>query len=185
MDKLIAKVKGQSISGSLQASELKNAESTLYKLAQFDCFYDEIKTLETPKEKFGPKSCVKKSSSIYKRSPYLDENGLLRVRGRIDKIQGVKFETKRPVILPSKHRVKELVVNNYHRMYLHRNHSTVINELKQRFYIPTLKAILNKVISNCQICKNNRAKPIVPEMGDLPIARLSPTRALIILVRCS
>jgi len=173
--KLMAKVRKETITGPLKHQELKAAEYTLYKLAQFDCFSEEITTLQKQKQKFGDKSYVKKSSSLYRCSPYLDEDGLLRVRGRIDKVKHVKFDTRRPIILPKYHVITKLIVNNYHRMFLHQNNNTVINELRQKYYIPRLRVVLRKVVAECQTCKNKRAKPQVPEMGDLPIARLSPT----------
>lgn len=165
--KLLAKIKGQSIVGPLTTEELTRAEHTLYKLAQHDCFPNEIATLKASGN-------VGKSCPIRKLSPYLDGEGLLRVRGRIDKVDGVNFETKRPIILPGRHKVTELVINNFHRLYLHRNHEIVLNELNQRFHILALRKLIKGVASKCQTCKVRKARPIVPQMGDLPIARLSP-----------
>lgn len=139
LNKLVAKVRGQSINGPLKSEELKEAEYTLYKLAQFDCFNEELSTLANPKENFGPKAYVKKSSSIYKYSPYLEKDGLLRVQGRIDKVNQIKFDTKRPIIMPKNHKITELLVNSFHRMFLHQNHETVVNELRQKYHIPKLR----------------------------------------------
>ncbi|XP_037040000.1 uncharacterized protein LOC119077000 [Bradysia coprophila] len=172
---LKAKINGQSaIKGPLSSVEINQAEITLFKMAQFDCFHSEIERLKNPKKKFGPKSYVAKSSPIYKLSPYLEEDGLLRVKGRIDNIGGVKFDTKRPIILPRGHKITDLLVNNYHRMYLHGNNETVINELKQKFVIPKVRAVVRGIVSQCQFCKNKKAKPTMPEMGSLPVSRLSP-----------
>lgn len=47
-----------------------------------------------------------------------------------------------------------------------------MNEVRQRFYIPTLRVMVEKVKRRCQECRNKRAKPSIPLMGELPPARL-------------
>ena len=51
---------------------IQKAEHQIIRASQRRHFSDEIKLMERNK-------CVKKSSSIYKLNPYIDDNGLLRV----------------------------------------------------------------------------------------------------------
>lgn len=164
---LKAKIRQRALSSSeLTSEELRMAENVLYRLAQHDDFTEEISLLQRNKT-------ISKSSSIFQCSPYLDESGVMRINGRIDNICGIKLNTKRPIILPRAHRITYLIVDHYHRKFLHQNHETVLNELRQNFYIPKLRVVLKQVRSKCQKCKNDRAKPAIPIMGDLPPARLA------------
>ncbi|CAG9099249.1 unnamed protein product [Plutella xylostella] len=71
--------------------------------------------------KVGPKTC--------KVSPYLDEHGVLRAGGRIDAAPDVAPETKGPAIQDGR--------NNIARS--HGNQETVVNELKQKYWITRLR----------------------------------------------
>lgn len=166
------KIQRRELNYDLSSIELRQAENILFKLAQYDDFTEEVAILQRNKDSIE-KISISKSSSIFKWSPYLDESGVMRVYGRTDNVVGVKFDTKRPIILPKNHRITHLIVDDYHRRYLHQNNETVLNEIRQRFHIPKLRVVLKKVISKCQKCKNDRAKPAVPIMGDLPDARLA------------
>lgn len=82
-------------------------------------------------------------------------------------------ETKNPIILSKNHYITYLLVDWYHRKYKHVHHETVINEIFQKYHIPGLRTLLHKVRTGCTVCKLSRAKPNPPEMGQLPIARVS------------
>lgn len=112
-------------------------------------------------------------SKIYQYSPYLDKNGVLRMRGRIDAALDVTDDMKRPIILPRDHQVMNLLVKSYHRRYHHHNNETVLNEVRQLFVIPRIRQLLKNIRTICQRCKNERARPKPPAMADLPAGRLS------------
>ncbi|KAL7726355.1 hypothetical protein ACLKA6_001572 [Drosophila palustris] len=99
---------------------------------------------------------------------------ILRIKGRIDLIEGVEINVKRPIILPRRHRLTYLMVESYHRRYHHLHDEIVVNELRQRFWIFGLIALVREVSSACHACKIRRARPEPPEMGNLPQERLSP-----------
>lgn len=99
---------------------------------------------------------IDKSNQIYNRSPYMDAEDVIRMRGRIDAAKGVSDGMKRPIILPNDH---------FHRLYHHVYAETVVNELQQIYSIPKLRV--------CQRCKNQSAKPAPPEMSDSPSTRLA------------
>ncbi|KAM8701708.1 hypothetical protein ACLKA7_007693 [Drosophila subpalustris] len=66
------------------------------------------------------------------------------------------------------------MVESYHRRYHHLHDEIVVNELRQRFWIFGLRALVREVSSACHACKIRRARPEPPEMGNLPQERLSP-----------
>ncbi|XP_068158167.1 uncharacterized protein [Drosophila tropicalis] len=115
-----------------------------------------------------------RKSKLFKCTPYLDELGVLRIKGRIDRIEGVDMDTKRPIILPQKHRVTFLIVEYYHRKNYHLHNEIVVNEVRQRYWITGLRALVRKVANACVACRIRVARPVPPKKGDLPKERLSP-----------
>ncbi|XP_062548041.1 uncharacterized protein LOC134213248 [Armigeres subalbatus] len=160
--------------GHLTQPEFKKAEECLFRAVQWESYADEIATLTSnlllPVQKRQP---LEKSSLLYKISPMLDTAGVLRVDGRIGAAQHVSVDMKFPIILPKRHRLTMLVLNDLHRMLLHANNETVVNEARQRYYIAQLRTQVRHVSMQCQFCKIRRAQPAVPRMAPLPRARLS------------
>ncbi|XP_058817217.1 uncharacterized protein LOC131680521 [Topomyia yanbarensis] len=159
----------------LTQPELLNAEVLLWRIVQKDQYAEEIaiirKNEELPVKKRVP---LEKNSVLHKLTPILDAQDVLRVEGRIGSLQIVSVDMKCPIILPRHHRVTYLLVDSYHRKYLHANSETIVNELRQRFYISRLRVLVKTITNRCQICKIKKARPFVPRMAPLPPARLSP-----------
>ncbi|XP_058817021.1 uncharacterized protein LOC131680319 [Topomyia yanbarensis] len=159
----------------LKQTEYEKAEHILWKQAQSEYYADEIATLqrnrELPKEKWLP---IEKSSALYHLEPFLDEFNVLRVSGRIEAAEYVPYDTRFPIILPRKHPITERVIEHYHQRYGHCYRETVVNELRQRFHISTIRASVSGVMKRCQECKIRKCKPITPKMAPLPVERLTP-----------
>ncbi|XP_065075863.1 uncharacterized protein LOC135699513 [Ochlerotatus camptorhynchus] len=159
--------------GVLTSSELATAENYLYRLAQGSSYPDEVAVLSGIRASENFTLTIPKNSSIYHLCPFLDEHDVLRVRGRTISCPFVNQDAVNPVILPRDHHITRLVISHYHSKYHHQNHNTVINELRQRYSIPRLKAAYNRIRQCCQQCKNDRARPQPPAMSDLPLPRLA------------
>lgn len=158
----------------LSQDELNKSKNLILRQAQNEGYPNEMTILKRNQEVHATKRLtIPKTSSLISCSPYLDDNGLLRMRGRIDAASVISFDQKRPIIMPKNNTITNLLVDSYHRMFLHRNYETVINEIKQRYYIPQLRVILKMVRRRCQYCKNLFIRPKIPEMGNLPYARLA------------
>lgn len=118
-------------------------------------------------------SPISKSSKLYKLSPYLDSDGILRIEGRIDNFACTETSVLRPIILSRDHTVTKLIVKYVHMKFHHQANETVLNELRQKFVIPRIRQVLNSIKRNCQACKNRRAMPQPPQMAVLPKSRLA------------
>ncbi|XP_055632531.1 uncharacterized protein LOC129773008 [Toxorhynchites rutilus septentrionalis] len=151
----------------LNSVEIGKAESILWRLCQEESYPDEISQLK------NGRSEVDKSSAIYKLSPYIDEYGILRQNGRIGAASNVEFNVKFPIILPKSHRLTALLLDHYHRILHHANYETVVNEVRQKFYIPNLRAVVRRARRSCQWCKIYKSQPSTPKMAPLPAARLA------------
>ncbi|XP_052901590.1 uncharacterized protein LOC128309263, partial [Anopheles moucheti] len=129
--------------GPLTREEVQAAEKVIIRDVQRSAFPDEFKLLQKHKENPNatPWKCpIPRSSSLFKRNPYMDEEGILRISGRIDRCHFVDLSTKRPIILPGKHYVTELIVDDVHRHYKHGSQETVVNEVRQRYDVPALRS---------------------------------------------
>ncbi|XP_062558101.1 uncharacterized protein LOC134222976 [Armigeres subalbatus] len=158
-------------SSHVNQEEFIKAENTLWRLAQQAEFPEEMFQLQQAKE--GRKTKLDKTSRIYKLSPFIDEAGVARMDTRIAEAVFVSYDTKFPIILPKGHRLTNLVIEWYHRYYLHANNETVINEVRQRFHIPVFGrwcGISQKVYA----VQSNESETDVSERSTLPEARLSP-----------
>ncbi|XP_063635689.1 uncharacterized protein LOC134806062 [Cydia splendana] len=145
---------------------MKQAESLIIRQAQQDTFGKELAALKTFKN-------IEKSSKLIKLSPFLDEYGVLRAGGRIGAATEIPAETKQPVILDGRHQVSRLIARHYHIQAAHGNQETVVNELKQKYWLIKLRPTVKYISSQCMLCRLRKAKPQVPRMGDLPAARMA------------
>ncbi|XP_053686640.1 uncharacterized protein LOC128736183 [Sabethes cyaneus] len=161
--------------GILTTEELKHAEEILWKSAQEDFFSEEIALLKkTQGEPDAKHPIVKKSSVIYKAWPFIDSCGVLRMRSRGGAATFAPFEAKYPVILPRQHLTTFLLADWYHRRFRHANRETIVNEMRQKFEIARLRALIFKVAKNCVWCRLVNAKPQTPAMAPLPEFRVTP-----------
>ena len=116
----------------ITVADLSAAEIAIIKIVQSRAFKDEIKHLCAlsnsdlmPSDRF-----LKKSSSLYKLDPFLDEHGVLRVGGRL-KRASFSSEFKHPVILPRKHHVTDLVIGYYHQQVEHQGRGMNTGEIRE------------------------------------------------------
>ncbi|XP_076638806.1 uncharacterized protein LOC143350669 [Colletes latitarsis] len=132
---------------------------------QRDSFSEELHTLNHG----GVISC---KSRLHQLTPFLDEVGLIRLGGRISAAEGVPHTMKEPVILDGGHRYTRLLILHYHQKANHGSTETVVNELRQSFWILRLRPTVKTVASRCQVCRMNKKTPQIPRMADLPSVRI-------------
>ncbi|XP_065093120.1 uncharacterized protein LOC135713814, partial [Ochlerotatus camptorhynchus] len=157
----------------LTHKEFQEAERLLWKMAQAERFAAEIRILrQKPAGTSLPKA--DKDSDLYKLSPVVDEFGILRHEGRTKEADFLPFELRFPIILPRGHPITIRLLEYYHQRFGHANRETVTNELRQRFYIPYMRAQLKKVMRECMWCKVHKCRPRIPRMAPLPVQRLTP-----------
>lgn len=148
---------------------MKEAEDLLIRKSQSDSFPSELTYLKQNKQ-------LPTNSRLLQVTPYLDEAGILRVSGRIDKVVGVEYPTCRPVILDGRHRITRLLVEHYHRQAFHGANELVVNNLRQHYWILQLRPTVRSIASRCLFCRYRRATPQPQRMADLPAARLQHNR---------
>ncbi|XP_055604612.1 uncharacterized protein LOC129752852 [Uranotaenia lowii] len=165
--------KKASIYGVFSAVELLEAETFLWKQTQLDAYPEEYLILQGHLNGTNSEQ-IPKSSALYIFSPFMDQAGVIRMDSRIGAAPSTAVETKYPIILPKNHHLTNLLIFNYHQLFLHRNNETVCNEIHQKFRIPNLRVAVRRVAKNCMLCRIRKARPRPPRMAPLPAARLTP-----------
>ncbi|XP_062703517.1 uncharacterized protein LOC134285973 [Aedes albopictus] len=160
---------------SVSGEDLRSAERCLWRLAQSDGYPDEVAILTHNKQSTPEnQQSLGRSSSLTNLPPVLDEHGLIRVDGRIAAADYVHYDTKYPVVLPKGHPITDLLLDWYHRKFRHANNETVVNEVRQKFFVPKLRSCVRSVAKRCQWCRVYKAVPAVPKMSQLPRSRVTP-----------
>lgn len=108
----------------LTVDEISRAEMLLVKDSQRRCFPNEIAHLQKEKT-------VDVSSRLYSMCPKLDENGIIRLYGRTDRLPDSFRGSKEPVVLDDKDYVVKLIIRFFHEKANHFGHEMVLNALRQ------------------------------------------------------
>lgn len=126
----------------------------------------EIKSIKAG-DKLPPKS------SIASLRPFLDEKGIIRVGGRIDKAN-IAYEKKHHYIVPHRSRLSFLILNHAHEMTLHGGAQLMMQFIRRRFWIPKLRFEERIFIKSCTRCVRLAQDSAEQIMAELPEIRLRP-----------
>ena len=114
------------IADPLDPLELQAAETAIVKSVQHKHFTGEVGVLKSKKP-------VVKKSPIYILEPFLDEEGILRVGGRL-KNAPLHEKAQHPIILPKSHHVSRLVARRAHEFQSgHSGKEYVLSLIGQKF----------------------------------------------------
>ena len=140
--------------GPLMPEELKKAEMSWIKSAQKDL-----------------KSRMK-NGDFKTLSPFIDDKGIIRVGGRIDKAI-VSYEEKHPVLLPNEHRISLLITSHMHN-HGHPGVATTTAKIRRKYWILKANKLSKAVKFKCVSCREMAHKAETQLMADLPALRLAP-----------
>lgn len=149
----------------LSLVELKEAEMYHIKKSQLESYPFEIRALLN-------NQAVSSKSKIRDLMPFLDEYGVMKMKGRIECSPQATTDMKMPMIIDRKHKVTHLILQEFHERFHHQFQETVVNEVRTRFWIPQLRVAVKQCKKRCQKCKNDQVVPLPPQMSKLPMARL-------------
>ncbi|XP_055903410.1 uncharacterized protein LOC129939426 [Eupeodes corollae] len=128
--------------GILNGDELNEAQIILFRQVQENAFSEEICSLmkEVNNSSNAGRPTVHSSSKIRRLCPYLDNQRLLRAKGRLEAVSIMSSDQKHPIILPRGHHATNLIILQCHERFLHANNETVVNQLRQQYAIPKLRS---------------------------------------------
>lgn len=161
------KLNGPLTNNFIASKERLDSLMFIVKHVQSEAFKDEI--LQLRKDQPLPKP-------IRKLSPFIDDQGILRVGGRICHA-GLGFEQKHPALLPSNSPLTNKLIESIHRTYCHTGVNTTHFLLLQQFWIVSAKRVIRRCLSKCIRCYRTRPQPLQPPMSDMPIYRVNQVKA--------
>ena len=95
-----------------------------------------------------------KKSPIYILEPFLDEEGLLRVEGRLK--NAPLPEKAQPIILPKNHHVSRLVARRAHEFQSgHSGKEYVLSLIGQTFWIVGARLLVKRVLRECVLARSS------------------------------
>lgn len=154
--------------GPLTAAELSQATNAIVRRVQGDSFGEELRQLQR-------KQPVERKSKLACLNPFIDDNGIIKVGGRIRRAE-IAYEAKHPAVLLHNHHVTKLIIRWFHARQLHADSEGTLAAIRQRFWPLAARSLVRSVIHKCVICF--RCKPTVSHqiMGDLPKVRITASR---------
>ncbi|XP_013421679.1 uncharacterized protein LOC106181750 isoform X2 [Lingula anatina] len=145
--------------------ETVKTENLLIKVSQDACFPNEMSALREGQP-------LSHRSSILALSPFLDQEGIMRVGGRLNQAP-VAFDEKHPVIIDGKSHFAKLLVAHFHREVFHQGRLITETAIRKRFWITGVKRIISSMIYKCVPCRKLRGRVMNQQMADLPKDRLT------------
>ena len=139
----------------------------LLKNAKRESYPEEIQSLQNNKP-------LSNSSYIRALSPFLDDNGLIRVGGRLERAQ-IPYEEKHPILLPGRHHISLLLARHFHEKVFHQGrHFTEGSIRAAGYWFTGCRRLVSSLISQCVKCRKLRGNYCCQKMADLPADRLEP-----------
>ena len=145
------------VKGGLSVEEIFAAERAVLTAVQQETFKDHFTRTSGS------------HSPLHKLCPVLVD-GTLRVGGRLGNAH-ISEEAKRPIILPKKHHVTDIIIRKYHEEVVHAGREHVLASIRQKFWIVKGRVAVRRVLWNCFSCRPSAWEQ---RMADLPSERLIP-----------
>jgi len=168
--------------GRLTADDLRDATLAIVQLVQWEAFPEAVSELPsvTNCTDINKMLSEKKSRSVpnlqqFKHLKPFVLNGIMRMDGGFQN-SNLPFESKHPVILPTKHPVTDILIRLYHKREGHSGTSRVLNCMRRSFWILRGRAAVRRVLHACFKCRLWSTGVGAQSMANLPEARVTAGR---------
>ena len=146
----------------ITVDEIQRAEMKIIKLMQERAYKEEIEALRTGVQ--GKKDMER----LKKLNPFIDQDGILRVGGRLvnsEEEDAFRF----PVVIPKGAVATKVLIEWHHRQIEHRGKHATINRLREQgFWVVNASKEVAAVVFRCVRCRWLRGKLGNQMMADLP-----------------
>lgn len=156
------------ITGPLTTHELEAAKFYWVKVTQQISFHQEIGLISNGKP-------LPKSNPLLRLTPFMDSNGLLRIKGRLQLLQ-LPTAAQSPLILPKTSIFTSLVISDAHFRTMHGGTQSTTTFLRNEYWIVGGRAPVRSFILKCVKCARFRQKRAQQIMGQLSMERVTPSR---------
>ncbi|XP_030750245.1 uncharacterized protein LOC115878029 [Sitophilus oryzae] len=135
-----------------EAKDLSDTPRYLITISQKDDFAKEIQTLERS-------HALPRHSKLLSLNPFLDDEGILRVGGRLSQ-SNFSFDVKHPILLSSKHHLTKLLFRHEHLRLFHAGQQQLLYSIRQRYWPLAGRNLAKQTVHSCIKCY--RCKPLQP-----------------------
>lgn len=152
----------------LTVQEKEKAKQSIIKQIQQSEFKSEISSLKAEQK-------LDSKSKILSLNPFLDEQGILRVGGRL-RHANLSNDMKNPIILPHGGRHTALLIEQAHDLTFHGGARLTLSYLRRKYWIIGGNRAIKTHLRSCVICRRHKPTKHDQIMGDLPASRTNPSR---------
>ncbi|KAI5636679.1 pao retrotransposon peptidase domain-containing protein [Phthorimaea operculella] len=160
------KNKNAKLLGSLSTDELRKSFSLLAREAQKQSFPKEYQALSKGQ-------VVEPRSKILSLSPFLNEDKVLLVGGRLDR-STYTYSKKHPIILDSKHHLTKLIFQHRHVQLMHAGPQLLLYSIRESIWPVSGRRLARSIVNACTVCRRFKGQTLAPKMGSLPPERIMP-----------
>ena len=153
--------------GGPRLSEVRRARIWWLRCLQDTAFADYITAIRNG-------TSVRRASPLRQLAPFVDEDGLIRVEGRL-RHAPLPYDARHPVVLPA-HHVSDLIISHAHLRTLHGGPQLTLSVLRNNYWVLRAREGVRAIVHRCTVCTRFRATAGTQIMADLPAARVSPSR---------
>jgi hypothetical protein len=163
---LVAKIRNRKTSKDVQSLDdgrTESAKIAIIKAVQNEVFADDISVLKRENKETESRDQLKEQRRTLRKSnlagldPFLDQDGVLRVGGRLNR-SSLTFEEKHPILLPKKHHVSQLIIRHYHEKVIHHQGRQITHGAVRQagFWVINGHKEVSRMINVCVTCKKQR-----------------------------
>jgi len=154
--------------GHLQEEELNESTTLIVRLVQSATFSKEINCLKLGRN-------INKQSRLLQLNPFVDQDGILRVGGRLLNAE-IPISQRHPILLPSNHHITRTLIREEHLRLKHAGIQTTLYSIREIYWPLNGRNITRHVIHQCVKCFRAKPRFVTPIMGNLPQHRVTFAR---------
>ena len=117
---------------------------------------------------------VPNNNPLRKLDPTMDEEGVVRLSGRLKQANNLTFDMQHPILLHANDSFTHLLVRHTHERELSHSggRSDLRANLNRRYWIHGGANLIRKVLSSCVMCKRRKPTKMTQQMAPLPSKRI-------------
>ncbi|XP_024875128.1 uncharacterized protein LOC112456671 [Temnothorax curvispinosus] len=156
------------IKDRLTTQELFESNRRLIRIIQQSAFKQELHSLKA-------NGCVSRKSKLLSLAPFIDEQDIIRVGGRL-RNSAISPDKKHPVVLPADHPFTRLVIAHEHRKQLHAGAQTTLAAVRDKYWPLSARNSIKKHIRQCITCYKAAPRTSETIMSELPSYTVTPSK---------
>lgn len=118
---------------------------------------------------------VKAAPLITQLNLFIDENKIIRVRGKMNKLNA-SFAEKYPVLLPRNSVVISSIILDIHLRMRHCGVYKLLHQFRKEFYVTSAYSLIKTVLGKCLVCKKVNGRTIPINRNSYKDYRINPSK---------